>query len=348
MRYGIGLDIGITSIGWVTTALDENEAPYKIDKLGCRIFDLAENPKDGSSLAKPRRDARSARRRLRRHRHRLERIRKLIMEFGLLSKERLFCLFDQPVSDIYAVRSEALDRVLSDEEFARILIHIAQRRGFRSNKKSDASEKEAGKLLTAISANEALMAEKGYRTVGEMLYKDALFTVCKRNKGESYLNTASRSMIEEEVETIFQKQAQFGQSHATEELRDCYLNILLSQRSFEDGPAAPSPYAGNQIEKMIGHCVFEPSEFRAAKAEYNTQYAILLENVNHLRIGTHGATRGLTESERSIVIQSAFSSASLSYYKLRKALGLSEDEFFTALSYGEKPAEEVEKKAKFE
>ncbi len=348
MGYGIGLDIGITSIGWVTTSLDENEAPYKIDKLGCRIFDLAENPKDGSSLAKPRREARSARRRLRRHRHRLERIRQLITQSELLSEEKLLSLYDQPVSDIYAVRSEALDRILSDEEFARVLIHIAQRRGFKSNRKSDTNEKEAGKLLAAISANEAQMAEKGYRTVGEMLYKDPLFAACKRNKGENYLNTASRSMIEEEVKIIFQKQTQFGQSHATEELRDCYINILLSQRSFEDGPGVPSPYAGNQIEKMIGHCVFEPSELRSAKAEYDTQYAVLLENVNHLRIGSHGTNRALTESERSIVIQSAFSSASLSYFKLRKALGLSEDEFFTVLSYGDKSSEEVEKKAKFE
>ena len=74
MYYKIGLDIGITSVGWAAVELNTEDEPIRIIDLGVRIFDAAENPKDGASLALPRREARSARRRLRRHRHRLERI----------------------------------------------------------------------------------------------------------------------------------------------------------------------------------------------------------------------------------------------------------------------------------
>lgn len=47
MRYSIGLDIGITSIGYAVMLLDESDQPCRIMKMGSRIFDAAENPKDG-------------------------------------------------------------------------------------------------------------------------------------------------------------------------------------------------------------------------------------------------------------------------------------------------------------
>lgn len=109
-HYAIGLDIGITSVGWATVALDADENPCGIIGLGSRIFDAAEQPKTGESLAAPRREARSARRRLRRHRHRNERIRSLMIEEQLISQDELAALFDGRLEDIYALRVKALMR----------------------------------------------------------------------------------------------------------------------------------------------------------------------------------------------------------------------------------------------
>ena len=53
MKYAIGLDIGIASVGYAVLALDHEENPWGIIRLGSRIFDVAENPKDGASLALP-------------------------------------------------------------------------------------------------------------------------------------------------------------------------------------------------------------------------------------------------------------------------------------------------------
>ena len=148
--YGIGLDIGVTSVGWAVLALDGEEKPRGIIDMGSRIFDAAEHPKTGASLALPRREARSARRSLRRHRHRKERIRELLVSSGLLGRDELDRLFDGQLTDIYALRVKALDEKLSREEFARVLFHLAQRRGFRSNRKN-AGDKEEGKLLEAVA-----------------------------------------------------------------------------------------------------------------------------------------------------------------------------------------------------
>lgn len=135
MKYAIGLDIGIASVGSAVVALDYDENPYGIISLNSRIFDVAENPKDGASLALPRREARSSRRRLRRHRHRIERIKKLLLDNNILTPAQLETLYAGQLTDIYALRVKALDNIVSNFDIARILLHLAQRRGFKSNRK---------------------------------------------------------------------------------------------------------------------------------------------------------------------------------------------------------------------
>lgn len=61
MRYTMGLDIGIASVGWAVI----NEDKSRIEDLGVRVFKKAEEP-DGKSLNLARREARGSRRRIRR------------------------------------------------------------------------------------------------------------------------------------------------------------------------------------------------------------------------------------------------------------------------------------------
>lgn len=342
--YAIGLDIGITSVGWAALALDSEERPCGIIDLGTRIFDAAEHPKTGKSLAAPRREARSSRRRLRRHRHRNERIKNLMLSCGILSYDELAALFDGKLPDVYALRVKALDEPISNTELARILIHISQRRGFKSNRK-DTNDKEEGKLLAAVSENVSRMKEHGYRTVGEMLCNDEAFKDHKRNKGGEYITTVSRDLVEAEVRAIFAAQRSFGSAFAGEEIEEAYLAILLSQRSYDDGPGGNSPYGGNQIERMIGKCRFFPEEPRAAKATYSFEYFSLLEKVNHIRIVTAGTAEKLTAEQRDIVVQLAHKTKDVSYAKIRRSLGLADDQLFN-IRYTDAPIDETEKKEK--
>src|SRR5699024_5163320 len=135
VRYSIGLDIGITSVGWAVINEDKN----RIEAMNVRVFDAAENPKDGSSLATPRREARSSRRTIRRRRHRVSRIRHFFIQKGLLSKMKTNQLFDWEKGDVdvWLLRVNGLERKLTDREFARILVHYGKNRGFKSNRKSE-------------------------------------------------------------------------------------------------------------------------------------------------------------------------------------------------------------------
>ena len=345
--YAIGFDIGIASVGWAVVALDGEDKPYGIINMGSRIFDAAEHPRTGNSLAAPRREARSMRRRLRRHRHRMERIRRLLVEKNVVSQEELDTLFEGKLEDIYTLRVKALDTAVSGVEFARILLHIAQRRGFRSNRKADAA-KEDGELLAAVSANRALMAEKGYRTVGEMLLKDPLYCGSKRNKCGKYIATVGRDMVEQEVRAIFRSQREWGQAFAAAELEEAYLEILLSQRSFDEGPGEGSPYAGSQIEKRIGQCTLEAEEQRAAKAAYSFEYFTLLQNINHLRLLCGGESRPLSDAQREALIALAHKTKELTFSRIRKELSIPAGTTFNAVHYkNAEDWEEAEKKTKF-
>ncbi len=344
--YGIGLDIGVASIGWATVALDEKAQPCGLIRLGSRVFKRAEQPKTGESLAAPRREARGMRRRLRRRALRKQDFYQLLEKNHLPDKEELSRLFAAGgLEDIYALRTRALDEAVTPQEFARILLHLMQRRGFKSNRLAGKSKKD-GVLLQAVTQNQLRMQENGYRTVGEMLYKDPLFAACKRNKGENYLSTVSREEIANEAQLIFAAQREKGRDWATPELEAEYLSILLRQRSFDQGPGGNSPYKGGWAER-VGPCTLLPEEKRAFKNTYSFERFTLLQKINNIRIVESGQTRALSDEERQKVMDLAYRVETVPYTLIRKELQWPQTIRFADVRYDVDAAPEAaEKKCK--
>lgn len=345
--YGIGLDIGVASVGWAVVALNDAAQPCGFIRLGSRIFKRAEQPDTGESLAAPRRMARSMRRRIRRKALRKQDLYRLMEQCDLATQEELSALFAAGhLEDIYALRTRALDESVTSQEFARILLHLMQRRGFKSNRRTANSSKDDGLLLQAVTQNQQRMAENGYRTVGEMLYKDSLFCSHKRNKGEAYLSTVSRDEIAREAQTLFAVQRGFGQPWATPELEAEYLSILLRQRSFDEGPGGNSPYRGGWADK-IGSCTLLPDKHRAFKNTPTFERFNLLQKINHIRVVESGLTRPLSEEERAQLLALAYRIETVPYNRIRKELHWDEGVRFADVRYetGANP-ETYEKKYK--
>lgn len=357
LRYILGLDIGIASVGWAVLENNIDGEPIKIERLGVRIFDKAEQPKTGASLAEPRREARGQRRTIRRRRHRKDRIKQLIQQNDIMTRVEMAEMFEhlQFETSVYELRVQALERALTKQEFVRVLIHLAQRRGYKSNSKSEeAKDKENGKVKSAISENKKCMEENGYRTIGEMLLNDDRFWECNpdgtkifvpHNHPDDYRTTVERSMVEDEIRLIFSRQHALGVPYATSEFEEAHLEIWGSQRNFDEGPGGKSPYGGNMIEKMLGHCTFEKDEPRAAKGSYSAEYFRLLQDVNHLRlVKNNGESCALTREQKQIYIDLVMKSAAASYAQLRKKLELSNDISFNMLRYGSDEIGKVERK----
>lgn len=356
MEYTIGLDIGVASVGWAVLTNDSQGEPCHIQDLGVRVFEAAEHPQTGASLAAPRREARGARRRIRRRRHRKERIKALLVKGGVITQEEMDRLFQNSgfAQDVYTLRAEGLDRCLTPEEWTRVLLHLSQRRGYRSNSTAEAAkDKETGVLKQALAGNQALMQEKGYRTVGEMFCRDEKFLFVgpdgklwrkTHNTPGDYSFTITREMIQQEAAALFAAQRNYSNPYADEALEEQYTQILLSQRHFDQGPGGNSPYGKGDLR---GFCTFEPQERRAFKATYTFEYFKLLQDMNHIRIlSPSEPTRKLTQPEREQLISLAMESPSLDFARVRKALNLPPECSFNVVPY-ERDKEEAEKKRKF-
>ena len=327
MKYAIGLDIGIASVGWAALDLDAKT----ILGLGVRGFSKAENAKDGSSLALPRRLARSARRRLRRRAGRCKGAKNLFVKYGLVQPDRITAAFEtRDETTPWQLRLEGLDRRLDPEEFARALFHIVKHRGFKSNRKKVKRIGDDGKMLSAVAANKDKLRNAGHRTVGEMYYYDSVDTSDERfpkrvrNTYGSYVKTVSRDLLEEEIKTLFEAQRSHSSALAGHDFEVELLEVFNRQKPFA---------SGDDIIKLVGYCTFEPDELRAPKNSYHSERFSLLGKVNSLTYLENGDRKRLDDDQRKIAVALAYKHLKPTYKQLRKAINLHEDARFVGLQY---------------
>ena len=318
----LGLDIGIASCGW---ALIDTKA-QTILNAGTWAFEPPEVPKTRESKAKARRIFRGQRRRLRRRRQRMRNIRQLLHDAGLLPSAlppRDEKGVRKPVYDPWALRAQALDQLLSGENFAACLLHIAKHRGYRSNSKSEKAQNapaENKKVLSGIAA--VVERSARWRTVGEMFACDERFAEKKRNRDGDYTHTIKRSLHEAEVRKLFEAQAGFGASFATPELEERYGQIAFHQRPLQDS------------ETLLGDCPFEPGEKRASAVAYSFERFRFLSKLVHSRVDD-GSTAGrtLTAEELTAAVQGfGATSKTISWKKLKTLIGLPRNARFVGVA----------------
>ena len=327
--YTIGLDIGIASVGWCVFG------ETRIIDLGVRAFDKAETAKEGESLNLARRSARLMRRRLFRRAWRLKKLARLLKNEGLIPDAKLFQP-EQPFSNsLWQLRVEGLDRLLNNEEWARVIYHLCKHRGFHWISRAEAkqaegdSKSEGGKVKQGLAGTAKLMDEKGYRTAAEMVLAE--FPEAQRNKQGEYRKALSRVLLAKELALLFAQQRAFGNPYAPDELETAILGTgdRKSGLFWQQKPSL----SGAALLKMLGRCTFErkslgrpggpdgEGEYRAPKASFTAERHVWLTRLNNLRIVTDGITRQLTEQERSLCLPLPYRQAGdLIYKQLGSAL----------------------------
>ena len=340
-NYILGLDLGIASVGWACVWIDEHEHPIGLLDCGVRTFERAEVPKTGDSLAMARRQARSVRRLIRRRAHRLLRLRRLLKREGILTAADFGAnkLPENLPIDAWQLRVAGLDRKLTRQEWAAVLLHLVKHRGYLSQRKSEANgdNQELGRLLAGVAENHKLLSGSPelYRSAAELAVKYfAQQNGHMRNKGGDYSHTFNRLDLQKELHLLFEKQRALGNPFVSAELEQQVDDLLMTQRSALQGEA---------VLKMLGKCTFEPSEYKAAKNTYSAERFIWLSKLNHLRIVHEGEERGLNDAERRLLLDEPYKKTKLTYAQVRKILGLPESAIFKGLRYGND--EESKKKA---
>jgi len=314
MRYRLGLDIGVTSIGWCMVRLNTHDEPIAVIRAGVRIFPDGRNPKDGSSLAVTRRQARQMRRRRDRLLKRKTRLVQALTAHGFFpdNKAERKALVNL---DPYALRKKGLHAPLTGAEFARALFHINLRRGFLSNRKTDPKDTESGLMRKAINDLYQRLQEEDCQTLGEWLAKRHTqgLSVRARLRGKTqrdkaYDYYADRAMIEQEFDTLWTRQSEFNPGLFTEAARAELKDILLYQRPLK--PVKP------------GRCTLLPEEERAPLALPSSQRFRIYQEANNLRLLSQNLTeQPLTLDQRDHVV-SLLEKGNATFSALRKALKL--------------------------
>jgi len=309
--YILGIDLGTNSIGWAM--IEKSEAgPCAIARCGVRVFEAGMNLDErgkAESRNAVRREKRLMRRQIERRARRRKVIFNMLMNAGLLPKGDRQQLEGElkavVVEDPYTLRARALDERLEPHQVGRALYHLAQRRGFQSNRKTETRKKDddQGKVKQAIAEFEAKMASAGARTWGEYLAK----TGCpdKRLRGRY----THRNWYKHEFEQIWQ-----AQSAHHPEIMDETLKARLHKAIFHQRPLKNQKF-------LIGRCELEPKRPRAPMALLAAQRARYLQEVNHLRYSVDGGEpRELNEEQREALIAELERREKITFGGIRKLL----------------------------
>lgn len=304
----LGLDIGAKSIGWWLYETDGPESDAQITGViggGVRIFSDGRDPKSGASRAVDRRMARSMRRRRDRYLRRRATLMKVMADVGLMPSDPSEAK-KLEMLDPYELRARGLDEELPLTYLGRALFHINQRRGFKSNRKTDRGNNERGKIKVAAARLDVAMMEDDARTYGEFLHnrrkrfsdprfipsvRTRLSTITGDDGDEDeagYEFYPYRRHLEDEFNSLWEQQKSYNPLVLTEELRNVVFEKIFFQRPLK--------------EPKIGLCLLT-GETRLPRAHPLAQRRVLYETVNHLRVEEDGQVkRKLTLDERDAAV----------------------------------------------
>ncbi|MEX2277371.1 MAG: type II CRISPR RNA-guided endonuclease Cas9 [Cucumibacter sp.] len=336
-------DIGTNSIGWAILRLDKQGEPSGIVEAGVRIFSDGRDPKTRTSLAEGRRMARAMSRRRDRYKRRRKATLRTLVEYGLMPaaenarKALLKETSDQsdeklaggPRSDPYNLRLRALTEKLPLAHLGRALFHLNQRRGFKSNRKTDKKSNEKGAIEMGVDRLRAMMAETMSPTLGAFLAMRRAAGQPVRVRGgapgdaegeesgdkqpnanrTAYDFYPDRALLESEFDMIWAAQAAHHPDVLTDERRAHLRKVMFHQR-----PLKPA---------VVGKCSFNPEEPRLPKAHPLFQRFRLYKEINELELVLEDQShRKLSLEQRDLLIKQLRTQASATFTGLRRTLKL--------------------------
>lgn len=309
-----GFDLGTNSIGWCVFET-ENGIPVRLRAANSRIFSDGREPdRDKKPLAVACRLARGARVRRDRMISRKKLLLKKLLELGLMppdETERQALKLLNP----YELRAKAVTTALAPHELGRVLMNLAQRRGFKSNRKSDSKE-DAKKTQPDLDALAKALTESGL-TLGQYLWQERL----EKNKptrarsGEGLY--PQRQQYEDEFKIIRSMQT----PHHPKVLRGDWNEIF--DELFFHRPLR---------EQEVGYCqvYFEQNEKRAPTALPSYQKFRIAQNIANLQIISpdRGSKKRLDLQQRHLLAGFLQEKGPRNFSAIRKLLKLQEGETF--------------------
>ncbi|MBR4147342.1 MAG: type II CRISPR RNA-guided endonuclease Cas9 [Bacteroidales bacterium] len=217
MKKILGLDLGTNSIGWAV--VNEAEIPEEkssIVKLGVRVnpltVDELSNFEKGKSITTnaDRTLKRSMRRNLQRYKLRRENLIELLKENGFIDDDSILSENgNRTTFETCRLRAKAATEEISLKEFARVLLMINKKRGYKSSRKAKSTEE--GQLIDGME-----IAKRLYEvnlTPGQLSFQ-------LLQSGKKYLPDFYRSDLQSEFDKVWNAQKQCYPELLSDELKE--------------------------------------------------------------------------------------------------------------------------------
>lgn len=228
MKKILGLDLGTTSIGWALVNEKENEdEKSSIIRLGVRVNPLTVDEKTNFEKGKSittnadRRMKRSIHRNLQRYKLRRQNLIECLKKHNIITDETpLFELGNRTTFKTYKARAKAVDEEISLDDFARVLLMINKKRGYKSSRK--VKDGEEGELIDGMEIAKRLYEED--LTPAQLLLD--LY-----NKGKKNRPTFYRSDLQAEFNRIWETQSSYYSDILTDDFKKRISGFNKTQTS---------------------------------------------------------------------------------------------------------------------
>lgn len=206
MKRILGLDLGTNSIGWAYVRESEKESEEStIEKIGVRVNPLSTDEQTNFEKGKPlttnadRTLKRGARRNLDRYQLRRDNLIEVLQKANLISEESILTENGKDTTfETWKLRASAATDKVEKEEFARILLAINKKRGYKSSRK--AKNEEDGQAIDGMAIAKRLYDES--LTPGQLAFQ-------LLQKGKNLIPDFYRSDLQNEFDIIWNFQKQF-------------------------------------------------------------------------------------------------------------------------------------------
>ena len=216
MKKILGLDLGTTSIGWAfVKESDDSATPSAIEGIGVRVNPLTTdeqtNFEKGKSVSvnADRTLKRGARRTLQRYKQRRTNLIDALLKTNIITPETILGENEkQSTHATYQLRVKAASEEISKEQFAKVLLMINKKRGYKSSRK--AKNEDEGMAIDGMAIAKRLY-EEGL-TPGQLSYQ-------LLREGKKSLPDYYRSDLQNELNKVWDFQKQFHPEILTDDFR---------------------------------------------------------------------------------------------------------------------------------
>lgn len=214
MKRILGLDLGVSSIGWAL--IQENEEAKQILGMGCRIIPLSTDDKNefstGNAISKN--QNRTMKRTQRKGYDRYQLRRKCLIEE--LKSKNMFPsleLIHVQKNQLWKLRADAVNKQLSLAEIGRILLHINQKRGYKSSRSEANLDKKDTEYVAIVKSRYEKLKESGL-TIGQKFSSELSQNQFYRIKDQVF----PRDAYLEEYDLIMRNQQKYYHDILTNEV----------------------------------------------------------------------------------------------------------------------------------